>query len=144
MLEQQIDSDQYNVYPLPVGKTGKAYQDSAFQGLSIVSYSKYPEEAWKFISYLVAPEQNAKFRKLYGAIPVHQDVLDNDPYFNSQKFNAWRTMFSESDKWVFCKYPFDSEKFAVWAPFREQTMQRYLLGEADIDTTIAEWENYWK
>ncbi len=143
MIEEQIDPSQYSVYPLPVGESGKAYQDSAFQGLSIVSYSEYPQEAWDFISFLVAPEQNARFCKLYGAIPVHQEVFDTDPHFNAPKFSAWKTMFSESDTWVFEKYPIESEKFAAWGPFREQTMQRYLSGETDLESTVAQWEEYW-
>ncbi len=144
VLDPQLSRDQYTVVPMPVGEdSGVVYQDFAFQGLSITSSCKHPEEAWRFISFMVNPENNAKFCKGYGAIPVFNSVFKDDPYFASDLFLAWNKMFNNPDVYKFVNYPITSEKFAAWEPYQQQYMQQLLLGNLTIDQTIAKWKEYW-
>ncbi len=144
MIDKQLGKDKYSVFPLPLGSSGKAYQDFAFQGLSLVSYGKNKDEAWKFMSYLLSPEKNAELCKTYGALPVFKSTYEKNSFFNSEAFAAWNTELSNPDKYVFSKYPITSDKFAGWGPFQEELMQRLLLGKISSDDAIAQWADYWK
>ncbi len=46
MVASSLDSDQYTVVPMPVGKSGKVYLDYGFAGLGIPTTSEHPQEAW--------------------------------------------------------------------------------------------------
>jgi multiple sugar transport system substrate-binding protein len=144
MIDEQLGRDKYTVVPVPVGeKTGKAYQDFAFNGLSIVSYSEHKQEAWDFITDLISPETNAEFCKTYGALPVYNSSFHDDPFFSTGVFDAWNTMFNNPEVYNLISYPIESDKFAAWGPFQEQYMQRLMLGEATVDETVAVWSEYW-
>ena len=144
VLDQQLSRDKYTVVPVPVGEdTGVVYQDFAFQGLSITSSCEHPDEAWRFISFMVSPENNARFCREYGAIPVFNSVFTDDEYFSSDLFKAWNTMFNNPDVYKFVNYPITSEKFAAWEPYNQQYMQQLLMGNITIDETIAKWQEYW-
>ncbi len=144
VLDQQLSRDKYTVVPVPVGEdTGVVYQDFAFQGLSITSSCEHPDAAWKFISFMVSPENNARFCREYGAIPVFNSVFTDDEYFSSDLFKAWNTMFNNPDVYKFVNYPITSEKFAAWEPYNQQYMQQLLMGNITIDETIAKWQEYW-
>jgi len=145
LIEDQLSRDKFTVVPIPVGeKTGVAYQDFGFQGLSITSSSKHPDAAWKFISYLISPENNAAFCKDYGALPVFNSSFIDDPYFSSGMYQAWNEMFNKPEIYKFVNYPITSEKFAAWEPYQQQYMQRLLLGQISIDETISKWKEYWQ
>ena len=144
MIDEQLGRDKYTVVPVPVGeKSGKAYQDFAFNGLSIVSYSKHQQEAWDFITYLVSPETNAAFCKSYGALPVYNSAFHDDPFFSTGVFQAWNEMFNDPEVYNLINYPIESEKFAAWGPYQEQYMQRLMIGEITVDEAIASWSKYW-
>jgi multiple sugar transport system substrate-binding protein len=145
MIDKQLGRDSYTVVPVPVGeKSGKAYQDFAFNGLSITSYSEHKDEAWKFLTYLISPKNNSEFCKSYGALPVFNSSFRDDPYFSTGVFKAWNTMFNKPDTYKFINYPITSPKFSGWGPYQEQYMQRLLLGKSSVDETIAKWADYWK
>lgn len=144
MIDEQLGRDKYTVVPVPVGeKTGKAYQDFAFNGLSIVSYSEHKQEAWDFITDLISPETNAAFCKTYGALPVYNSSFYDDPFFSSGVFQAWNQMFNNPEVYNLISYPIESEKFAAWGPYQEQYMQRLMMGDITVDEAIANWSDYW-
>lgn len=144
MINEQLGAEKYGIYPLPVGKTGKAYQDYAFQGLSLVSYSPNKDAAWKFMSFMLEPSNNAEFCRVYGALPVHKSTFKNDKYFSSGKFAAWNTMLNDTKTWVTAKYPISSPKFPAWGQYQEQQMQMLLLDKITVDQAIDRWASYWQ
>lgn len=144
MIDDVLGAENYTTIPLPLGDdSGKSYQTLGFAGLGVTSYSKNPDEAWDFISFIVSPENNGKFCFSFGAIPVHATIFDNDPNFANKTYQSWKTEFNNPDKWVFVKYPFDDPKFPGWAAYREQTMHQYLLGDDNLENTVKKWEDYW-
>lgn len=144
MIDEQLGADKYGIYPVPVGKTGKAYQDYAFQGLSLVSYSPNKDAAWKLMSFLLEPETNAEFCKTYGALPVHKSTFANNKYFSSGKFSAWNTMLQDPETWVMAKYPISDARFPAWGSYQEQVMQSFMLGQITSDEAIDRWAKYWE
>lgn len=144
MIDEQLGKDKYAIYPVPVGKSGKAYQDYAFQGLSLVSYSPNKDAAWKFMSFMLEPQNNAEFCRIYGALPVHKSTFANDQYFSTGRFSAWNKMLNDTRTWVTAKYPISSPKFPAWGQYQEQQMQLLLLDKITIDQAIERWANYWQ
>ncbi len=143
MVADALDSDQYTVVPMPVGKSGKAYLDYGFAGLGIASTTKHADEAWDFISYMLSSETNAAFCKAYGPLPVNSSTYDNDEYFSQGAYKSWQTSMSTPETYVFVKYPLDSPKYPGWGQVEEQSMQAYLLNQLTTDQLIKQWKDYW-
>lgn len=143
-IDEGLGKDKYTVVPVPVGKSGKAYQDYAFQGLSMVSYSPNKDAAWKFMSFLLSPQNNAEFCRIYGALPVHKSTFQNDKFFSTGSFTAWNTMLNDPKTWVTAKYPINSDKFPGWGQYQEQQMQLLLLGKITVDQAAERFASYWK
>ncbi len=141
-FEGQLDPSQYTVVPVPVGTTGKRYLDYGFNGLSIPTSSKHPDEAWDFIKWMCSAENNAAFCKAYGPLPVHKSTFESDPYFSTGVYQAWAEELEAEDT-VFVKYPLDAPEYPAWAQVQEQSMQSLLLGNITIDEAIASWAEYW-
>lgn len=143
MVASALDTDQYTVVPMPLGKDGITYLDYGFAGLGIPTTSKHPEEAWDFLSYMLSAENNAKFCKAYGPLPVRTSVFENDSYFSQGAYTAWQTTMSTPDTYKFVKYPLDSAKYPGWAQVEELSMQSYLLNQTTADDLIQNWTKYW-
>ena len=144
MFNGQLDPSQYTVIPMPVGAdTGTAYLDYGFSGLGIPTTTKHPEEAWDFIKYMLSAENNAKFTKAYGPLPVHKSTYEKDSFFSSGDYTTWAYMMSHPETYIFVKYPLDAEQYPGWNQTQETTMQALLLGNATIDDTIKAWKEYW-
>ncbi len=143
MVASALDSDQYTVVPMPVGKSGKCYLDYGFAGLGIPTTSKHQDEAWDFISYMLSSEINAKFCKAYGPLPINSSTYENDEYFSQGAYKSWQTEMSDTSKYVFVKYPLDSPKYPGWAQVEEQSMQSLLLDNITSDQLINQWSEYW-
>lgn len=144
LLDTQLGRDKYTVIPLTVGKSGKAPIDYGFASLSIPSYSKNKELAWKFISYMSSAKVNAELCKKYGPLPIHAGTYKDDPYFSTGVYKAWDVQFASPDKYVLVKFPLDSEKWPGWSQAHEQYMQSALLGNITTEDFIAKCAAYWK
>lgn len=143
MVASSLDSSQYTVVPMPVGKSGKCYLDYGFAGLGIPTTSEHPQEAWNFLTYMLSAETNAKFCKAYGPLPVNKSTFENDEYFSQGAYKSWQTEMSDPSTYVFVKYPLDSPKYPGWAQVEEQSMQALLLDQISTDDLIKQWEEYW-
>ena len=141
-FEGQLDPSQYTVVPIPVGTSGYRYLEYGFNGPSIPVSSEHPDEAWDFIEFMLSPEEGAAFCKMYGPLPVHESVYNDDPYFSSGNYTAWSEEFN-SPETIFAMYPLDDPKYPGWAQLHETTLQALLLGESTVDETIEIWADYW-
>lgn len=144
LVDQQLGRDKYTVIPMPVGKTGKMYLSSGFNGLAIPSYSKNKAAAWDFIAYISSSDVNADFAKKYGALPIHTTAFESNPYFSTGVYKAWATTMNDPNHFVIIKYPLASEKWPGWSQVQEQYMQSALLGQVTPEDTVKQWSNYWK
>ncbi|HVO42160.1 MAG TPA: sugar ABC transporter substrate-binding protein [Aggregatilineales bacterium] len=82
---------QWKVAAHPIPKDGKPGSYLGGTGLVIPTKSKHKEAAWKFIEYLMRPENQLNVYKVAGAAPALSAVLESpdlnaaDPYFGGQK-----------------------------------------------------------
>jgi len=143
LVDKMLGRDKYTVIPLPVGPSGKLYLDFGFSGLGIPSYSKHKEEAWEFIKFMCSPEINAYYNQKYGPLPVHSSVFENDPYFSIGVYKAWAEEMTNTDKYVFAKYPLSSPKWPGWPEIHQHDMQSVLLGQKTVEEVAKKWAEYW-
>lgn len=144
LVDKMLGRDKYMVAPIPVGPSGKAYQDYGFAGLGIPSYSEYKKEAWEFIEYISSPKVNAYFCKNYGPLPIHSVTYKTDSYFSTGVYLAWAYMLEHPEKYVFVKYPIDSSKWPGWPQIHEADMQSLLLEKVTIEEVVDKWTEYWQ
>ena len=68
-IEDQFKSGKLKVALLPQGPSGKYGTALDVGGLFIPTNSKYPDEAWKFLRYLMNTENQIEHTK-YGSVPI--------------------------------------------------------------------------
>jgi ABC-type glycerol-3-phosphate transport system substrate-binding protein len=76
---RKLKNIDWGVASLPGGLSGKATY-MAGEHLSIFKQSKNPNEAWKFIKWIIGPEVQAEFSINSGYLPVRKSVLEMDSY----------------------------------------------------------------
>lgn len=110
-------------------------------GLSWAGYAntKYPEETWKFINYLISPEFNKSLATSAITIPSYegmaQDWVDSVPYYNLQTF-----IDAVNYSWP---YPV-SKKTSEWMSIEMSELKDAYLGNKTVTeamNTIAEKMN---
>jgi multiple sugar transport system substrate-binding protein len=89
----------------PAGPDGKQHAALGGQGISIVSYSKNQEEAFKFLEWFVKDETQKKWAEL-GGYTCSAAVLQSEEFRKATPFNEafYQTMFMVKDFWAVPEY----------------------------------------
>lgn len=69
----------WGITSLPGGPVKKATY-LAGEHLAIFRQSKHPEDTWKFVKWIISPENQAFFSEKSGYLPVRKSVLEMDSY----------------------------------------------------------------
>lgn len=72
----------YAPLPVPDHHQGPVHTYGDFKNIAIFSRTRHPEEAWKFLQFLVSREADLRLLTEARQIPVRRDLL-SDPYFRS-------------------------------------------------------------
>ncbi|MBM7551591.1 ABC transporter substrate-binding protein [Thalassobacillus pellis] len=123
----------YKSAPLPKGK--KMANTLVSDSIMVSSKTEHPEEAWKFIEFMTSLEEQTKFDKSNGSLPLLKEeakkpFFKEDPYFST---------FVEM-----IEYGEPQPKPSVWEPFQDvitTAVQRALAGEdpqAVLDDAVKE------
>jgi multiple sugar transport system substrate-binding protein len=80
----------------PPGPNGQQHAALGGQGISIVSYSKNKEEAYKFLDWFIREDVQKKWAEL-GGYTCHSAVLNSEEFLNATPFNR---AFADSMKIV--------------------------------------------
>lgn len=78
-LYRSAKNTDWAIASLPAGKNGKVTY-LAGEHLAIFRQSRFQNEAWSFVKYIIAPQTQAKFSKLSGYLPVRKSVLNLKEY----------------------------------------------------------------
>jgi len=78
-LYRKIKDFDWAVAPLPKGPA-KSATYFAGEHVAIFRQSKNPQEAWKFLKYIIRPDVQAKFSMNSGYLPVRQAALELKQY----------------------------------------------------------------
>ncbi len=70
----------FSPIPVPDDYSGPAFTYGDFKNIAIFATTKYPEEAWRFASYLVSKEADLLLLEMATQIPIRSDIL-TDGFF---------------------------------------------------------------
>jgi multiple sugar transport system substrate-binding protein len=89
----------------PAGPDGKQHAALGGQGISIVSYSKKQEAAFKFLEWFIKDETQKKWGEL-GGYTCNATVLKSDEFRKATPYNEafYQTMFMVKDFWAVPEY----------------------------------------
>ena len=141
-LSESMEEGTWATAPMPVGPEGKALIAAGGAGWGIASHSKNKDAAWKLIAFLSSNEQNLKWSKGYGTIPIHSTAVE-DEYFSSGAYKTLIDMTADSDTFVNYKPPFEYPAYGEWQTFSMETGQELLLGAKTVEETLAAWTQFW-
>ena len=68
--------------PVPDNHKGPVYTYGDPKNIVIFSTTKYPDEAWEFIKFMISKKADLKLLEITNQIPARANVA-NDPYFKS-------------------------------------------------------------
>ncbi|MDW6020365.1 extracellular solute-binding protein [Mesorhizobium sp. BAC0120] len=127
----------------PPGPDGDQFAALGGQGISIVSYSKNQEEAFKFLEWFIKDETQKKWAEL-GGYTCNKSVLESAEFQNATPYNKafYETMFKVKDFWAVPEY----------AELLQQLNQRvypYVTGNSGsaketLDALAADWNATFK
>jgi multiple sugar transport system substrate-binding protein len=134
----EMKDDQWTVLPIPHSTVdGKIYNTvNAPYSYAISKNCKDIEATWKVIEFLSEPENNIKYCKTTGEIPIKKAVGD-DPYFGPDgPYATFVKELSDPNLVVPTGYgAWDSTEIQQGPLFQE--IQKYLLGEEDAKTSLG-------
>lgn len=84
-IPDELDSGKIKVAQIPTGASGKQLSAINMGGWFIPSNSKYPEQAWRFLNYLMKTENQIKHTE-YGSVPILKS--ESETY----KGDYWKTI----------------------------------------------------
>lgn len=142
-LQSSMKPGTWATVPMPKGPSGKSLITVGAAGWGIPSASDHKAEAWKLIAFLSSPENNIKFGKAYGLVPIHTTAAA-DPFFTIGPYKTLIDMTNDPDTYLYyqtpIKYPGNNE----WSKVSTALEQEMLLGKATVQQTLANWDAYWK
>lgn len=104
LINERNPNLHFDIAPVPVkdGYTGKKAFRGAGWGIGISATTKHPEEAWKFIQYVMSSEINGYVADNCNAFPINKDasvnwVNSND--LNKKAFNLYQKMGMKNESW---------------------------------------------
>jgi multiple sugar transport system substrate-binding protein len=76
---------EYDFAPVPTPTAnGQTYTYGDHKSIIIFNNTKYPEQAWEFVKFLISKESDRKLLELADQLPVRKGILEDDlfkPYF---------------------------------------------------------------
>ncbi len=93
----------FGVAPIPVpdNHTGPVYTYGDYKNIAIFGTSRHPEEAWKFVKFLLEPKNDLRLLEITNQMPVRGDLVKN-PLF-SVYFKSNPTMVSFAEQAVYTR-----------------------------------------
>jgi multiple sugar transport system substrate-binding protein len=123
----------------PAGPDGDQFAALGGQGISIVTYSKNQEEAFKFLEWFIQDDVQKRWAEL-GGYTAHAKTLESEEFRNATPYNEafYQTMFKVKDFWAVPEY----------AELLQQMNQRlypHIVGgegtaKETLDALQADWE----
>ncbi|HLR62142.1 MAG TPA: sugar ABC transporter substrate-binding protein [Lentibacillus sp.] len=120
-IEQDDEDTPFKVAKLPKGEQMGNILVS--DSLMMSADTEHPEAAWKFIEHLTSLEEQKKYDKNEGLVPILSEESE-DPYFKEDPF------FSKFVEMV--EYGHEQPKVTAWEPFQDiviEAVQKSLQGE---------------
>ena len=128
-----LDFD-WDVAPFPKGPVGRATLVNS-AGIVISSVSKHPDEAWKFVQFVISEEGQSMLTALGFAIPVI-DKVANSPVYLEQAAKGNHKVFLDALAYAHPKPSFRG--YEEWSAAVGDVLALVWTGEMSIDDALAE------
>jgi len=138
-VTEKMEPAKFNVIPVPLGNTGKAFPSMGYFSWAIPAKSENKVEAWKLLSFLMAKKQNIEFDKTSFMLPAHVGA-NEDPFYAAKAWKAWFTMLENPGTYRTWTQP---AYLPEWGVIYDKTMmedgQAIMLGKKDVKDTANQW-----
>jgi len=141
LIKKNAPSLKFEVAALPAedGYTGKRGIPYASWGIGIANSTKHKAEAFKFVSYLLSKDTNAKLSTIANGFPGNKtaqpDFGDSDPLFKTA-FDIYQQGYPANE---FVGLPKSED---LMRSFDEQ-LQLVLTGKTSVDDALAKSQESW-
>lgn len=140
-IKDKMPESEFGVAPMPVGPSGKAFPTIGYTGWSIFKQSEHQDEAWDLISFISNPENNLKWAKFVGTLPIYT-AAESDPYYHSDSFSGWFEELSNPN-YVPLTMP---TQLKGWGYFNsvivKESSQEVLLDQNSTKAMVTDWADY--
>jgi multiple sugar transport system substrate-binding protein len=131
----------WTTVPFPRAGDGNLYSKADSFVLSVAAGTKYPEEAYDFISYMLSPEVNREYCKVNLYIPVMKGAED-DPYFNEGAMSGFVRGMNDPRFVREPYYGYFPELGEFMETIYDAEIQSYLLGQQSLDALCDNISNF--
>lgn len=136
-----MEEGTWTVVPFPKADDGYLYSKADSYFMAIGASSQHPDEAWKFIEFMLELENNMTYCATNLYIPVVKGAEDDPRFTEGGMAGFVKSMNDEK----FIREPFYGY-FPELAEFMESTydveMQKYLLGQQTAEESVKNISDY--
>jgi ABC-type glycerol-3-phosphate transport system substrate-binding protein len=133
---RQIKNFEWGVASLPAGPVKKATY-MAGESMGIFKQSKNPNEAWKFIKWILQPENQALFSIESGYLPVRKSTLELENYKEFLEKDHGMKAFVEQISISQARALVDYHRVEINQNIAE-AVEKVLIGNSDIKKALDE------
>ena len=133
---REINNFEWGVTYLPAGPV-KRVTYLAGEHLAVFKQSKNPEEAWKFIKWIISPEEQAKFSEESGYLPIRKSVLELPQYREFLEHDSAMKSFVEQIEISQARASIDYFRVEINQNIA-QAVEKAIIGNVDIKTALNE------
>jgi multiple sugar transport system substrate-binding protein len=141
-IKSKLQDGAWATAPLPMGPLGVAHFNVGAAGWGIPSYSKHKAESWKLIEFLSSPEQNLKFAKSVGTIPIHTTAT-NDEFFKTGPYAPYIQMNLSPDKFIAVKPSANYKNYQKFYKMGTEQGQALILGRTAPEQLLKNFDEFW-
>lgn len=134
--EETLKDFNWGIAPLPAGPDGKA-TNTGGEFLTIFKQSKHPQEAWKFIKWIIEPENQAFWSMKSGYLPVRKSVLNIKEYNEFLDKNPNLRIYVEQMKYARSQRPIDYHAMKIDRVLAE-AIEKTMIGNAEPRKALNE------
>lgn len=138
---ESMSDEEWTVVPFPRSADGNIYSKADSFFYAITSSTEHPDEAWRFVSFMLEPQNNLEYCEVNLYIPVMQGA-ENDPRFTEGGMAGFTESMNDPN---FVRNPYygyfpEATEFAE--TIYDQEMQAYLLGQQTAQQAVDNIANF--
>lgn len=123
----------WDVAPMPAGPAGQATSINS-AGFVVAKGSTHPDEAWKFIEFVLSPTGQTRLTELGLAIPVLKSVAESPVFLKQKTVEINQQVFLDSLKFAHMKPVFKG--YDEWSAVVGDGMATIWTGETELEPTL--------
>ena len=138
-IRDQLGASNFDVAPMPVGPSNKAFVKYGTAGWSMFSSGKNKDAAWKLTQFLIAKKNNLKWANFIGILPIYKGA-DKDAAYSDSVYKGWFTQVNNTARYVPVQYPLYLPQLGEFFGSLAVTgIQQVLLGQKTSEQVAKEW-----